>query len=122
MRNLRKGNTMICAFILFIMQVRDSSKSSMLFSFLSVFIPASSVVLANGFLPSNLLEGGVVSLGGYEQCLHTAARGRNGDAYIKGQYCSLFLQPPRHVMEEIVRRFNQDGDLQASNHHHVGKL
>ncbi|XP_077531287.1 nose resistant to fluoxetine protein 6-like [Haemaphysalis longicornis] len=71
------------------------------------------MLLSNGFLPSNLLEGGVVSLGGYEQCLHTSSRDVDGEARIRGQYCSLFLRPPRQFMVELVGRFNEQGDLQG---------
>ncbi|KAK8776871.1 hypothetical protein V5799_029784, partial [Amblyomma americanum] len=68
-------------------------------------------LLSNGFLPSNLFEGGLVNLGSYEQCLRTSAVNRVGEKTIRGQYCSLHFKPPVEAFKSLLARFNEVGEL-----------
>ncbi|KAH7983696.1 hypothetical protein HPB52_013745 [Rhipicephalus sanguineus] len=64
---------------------------------------AIRMILANGLLPNNVLEGSLISLGGYEQCLKTRVFNSEGEVTHKGQYCSLFVYPPWSVIETLGR-------------------
>ncbi|XP_077505617.1 nose resistant to fluoxetine protein 6-like [Amblyomma americanum] len=72
---------------------------------------AIKMLLSNGFLPSNLFEGGLVNLGSYEQCLRTSAVNRVGEKTIRGQYCSLHFKPPVEAFKSLLARFNEVGEL-----------
>lgn len=69
------------------------------------------MALANGLIPSNMLDGAFVNFGGYEQCLQTRVRSSDGELYFKGQYCSIFLQPPPGALESLTARFQEIGEL-----------
>ncbi|CAN8019756.1 unnamed protein product, partial [Ixodes persulcatus] len=70
-----------------------------------------SVILSNGLLPSNLLEGSLLSLGGYEQCLKTRMYNSNGELRFKGQYCTVFIEPRQSMLESFVHNFQAAGEL-----------
>ncbi|KAL1423749.1 hypothetical protein MTO96_020813 [Rhipicephalus appendiculatus] len=70
---------------------------------------AMKMLLSNGLLPINIFEGGQVSLGSYEQCLHTV--NREGQTTLKGQYCSLHFRMPHDLMSSIVDSFHKIGEL-----------
>ncbi|KAL1417323.1 hypothetical protein MTO96_006200 [Rhipicephalus appendiculatus] len=72
---------------------------------------ALRMVTANGLVPTNLLEGSLVSLGGYEQCLKTRFHDYQGELLFKGRYCTLFAQMPKDAMRDIVKRFHAVGML-----------
>lgn len=74
---------------------------------------AIRMVTANGLVPTNLLEGSLVSLGGYEQCLKTRFRDYQGELLFKGRYCSLFAQMPKDAMRDLVKRFHAAGMLRG---------
>ncbi|XP_064458832.1 nose resistant to fluoxetine protein 6-like [Ornithodoros turicata] len=74
---------------------------------------ALRIALANGFLPTNLLEGSFVNLGSYEQCLKTNVFALDGSQYFKGQYCTLFANPPWDVVREMVPKFQAYGQLKG---------
>ncbi|KAK8769644.1 hypothetical protein V5799_013891 [Amblyomma americanum] len=69
------------------------------------------VILANGLIPNNLLEGSLISLGGYEQCLKTRVYNSEGELVHKGQYCSLFVYPPWSLLETFVKKFQAVGEF-----------
>ncbi|KAM7304837.1 uncharacterized protein ISCGN_014737 [Ixodes scapularis] len=72
---------------------------------------AIRMALANGLIPSNMLDGAFVNFGGYEQCLQTRVRSSDGELYFKGQYCSIFLKPPPGALESLTARFQEIGEL-----------
>ncbi|XP_077507646.1 uncharacterized protein LOC144118642 [Amblyomma americanum] len=74
---------------------------------------AVRMVTANGLVPTNLLEGSLVSLGGYEQCLKTRFRGYEGEVLFKGRYCTLFSELPKDAMRGFVERFQAAGMLRG---------
>ncbi|XP_075741918.1 uncharacterized protein LOC119162147 [Rhipicephalus microplus] len=74
---------------------------------------ALRMVTANGLVPTNLLEGSLVSLGGYEQCLKTRVHDYQGEVLLKGRYCTLFAQMPKDAMRDIVKRFHAAGMLRG---------
>lgn len=75
---------------------------------------ALRMVTANGFIPTNLFEGSLVNLGGYEQCLKTRFGDPNaGGTAFKGRYCTLFTRPPRDAIRSLVERFQAAGLLQG---------
>ncbi|XP_070388761.1 nose resistant to fluoxetine protein 6-like isoform X2 [Dermacentor albipictus] len=74
---------------------------------------AIRMVTANGLVPTNLLEGSLVSLGGYEQCLKTRFHDYQGELLFKGRYCSLFAQMPKEAMRSLVERFHAAGMLRG---------
>ncbi|XP_075550899.1 nose resistant to fluoxetine protein 6-like [Dermacentor variabilis] len=69
------------------------------------------MILANGLIPNNLLEGSLISLGGYEQCLKTRVFNSQGELTHKGQYCSLFVYPPWSLLETLVEKFQAVGEF-----------
>ncbi|XP_042148693.1 nose resistant to fluoxetine protein 6 [Ixodes scapularis] len=69
------------------------------------------MILSNGLLPSNLLEGSLLSLGGYEQCLKTRMYGSDGELRFKGQYCTVFIEPRQSMLESFVHHFQAAGEL-----------
>lgn len=69
------------------------------------------MILANGLVPNNLLEGSLISLGGYEQCLKTRVYNFEGELVHKGQYCSLFVYPPWSLLETFVKKFQAVGEF-----------
>lgn len=71
------------------------------------------MILANGLLPNNILEGSLINLGGYEQCLKTRLHGSDGEVQAKGQYCSLFVYPPWSLMENLVHKFQAVGEFEG---------
>ncbi|KAH8033216.1 hypothetical protein HPB51_008426 [Rhipicephalus microplus] len=75
---------------------------------------ALRMVTANGLVPTNLLEGSLVSLGGYEQCLKTRVHDYQGEVLLKGRYCTLFAQMPKDAMRDIVKRFHAAGMLRST--------
>ncbi|KAH6948418.1 hypothetical protein HPB50_024311 [Hyalomma asiaticum] len=72
---------------------------------------AIRMILANGLLPNNILEGSLISLGGYEQCLKTRVLNSEGEVTHKGQYCSLFVYPPWSLLETLVKNFQSVGEF-----------
>ncbi|CAN7937895.1 unnamed protein product [Ixodes hexagonus] len=72
---------------------------------------AIRMVLSNGLLPNNILEGSVVNLGSYEQCLKTRAYNQLGQVHFKGQYCTLRIVPNKERLARIVSRFQAIGEL-----------
>nr|XP_037270512.1 nose resistant to fluoxetine protein 6-like [Rhipicephalus microplus] len=72
---------------------------------------AIRMILANGLLPNNILEGSLISLGGYEQCLKTRVFNSEGEVTHKGQYCTLFVYPPWSVLETLVKKFQAVGEF-----------
>lgn len=72
---------------------------------------AIRMILANGLLPNNVLEGSLISLGGYEQCLKTRVFNSDGEVTHKGQYCSLFVYPPWSLLETLVKKFQSVGEF-----------
>lgn len=72
---------------------------------------ALKMVLANGLLPTGMMDNNYVSLGGYEQCLGTTFYNSESDVSFKGQYCTLFVMPPRERFAALVRRFQAIGDM-----------
>lgn len=74
---------------------------------------AIRMILANGLLPNNVLEGSLISLGGYEQCLKTRVFNSEGEVTHKGQYCSLFVYPPWSVIETLVKKFQAVGEFRG---------
>lgn len=72
---------------------------------------AIRMALSNGLIPNNVLEGSVVNLGSYEQCLKTRAYNQLGQVHFKGQYCSLIVIPNKETLQEIVSRFQAIGEL-----------
>lgn len=72
------------------------------------------MILSNGLLPSNLLEGSLLSLGGYEQCLKTRMYGSDGELRFKGQYCTVFIEPRQSMLESFVHHFQAAGELLVS--------
>lgn len=71
------------------------------------------MILANGLIPNNILEGSLISLGGYEQCLKTRVYGSEGEVQAKGQYCSMFVYPPWSLMENLVHKFQDVGEFKG---------
>lgn len=71
------------------------------------------MILANGLLPNNILEGSLISLGGYEQCLKTRVYGSDRELQAKGQYCSMFVFPPWSLMEKLVHKFQDAGEFKG---------
>ncbi|KAM7304818.1 nose resistant to fluoxetine protein 6 [Ixodes scapularis] len=74
---------------------------------------ALRMLTANGLLPTNLFEGSFINLGGYEQCLKTRLLDSEGKVTLKGQYCSLFVKPPKALMESTVKKFQKVGLLRG---------
>lgn len=74
---------------------------------------ALRIALSNGFIPSNLLEGSFVNLGSYEQCLKTQVYSVDGSFAFKGQYCTLFANPPWDLIREMLPRFQAVGQLKG---------
>lgn len=74
---------------------------------------ALRMVTANGLLPTNLFEGSFINLGGYEQCLKTRHLNSEGRVAFKGQYCSLFVTPPKKLQENLVKKFHNVGLLRG---------
>ncbi|XP_037559676.1 nose resistant to fluoxetine protein 6 [Dermacentor silvarum] len=72
---------------------------------------AMKMILSNGFLPSNIFEGGQVNIGSYEQCLHTRAVNSEGQKTMQGQYCSMHVKMPVDLMGSLVDRFHKIGEL-----------
>lgn len=71
------------------------------------------MILANGLIPNNILEGSLINLGGYEQCLKTRVYGPDGEVQAKGQYCSMFVYPPWSLMEKLVHKFQDVGEFKG---------
>ncbi|XP_065300442.1 nose resistant to fluoxetine protein 6-like [Dermacentor albipictus] len=72
---------------------------------------AIKMLLSNGFLPSNIFEGGQVNIGSYEQCLHTRMVNSEGQKTMQGQYCSLHVRMPVDLMGPLVDSFHKIGEL-----------
>ncbi|CAN8019758.1 unnamed protein product [Ixodes persulcatus] len=72
---------------------------------------AIRMALSNGLIPNNVLEGSVVNLGSYEQCLKTRAYNQLNKVSFKGQYCSLRIVPNKERLERLVSRFQAIGEL-----------
>ncbi|KAL1417317.1 hypothetical protein MTO96_006195 [Rhipicephalus appendiculatus] len=72
---------------------------------------AIRMILANGLLPNNILEGSLINLGGYEQCLKTRVLNSEGEVTHKGQYCTLFVYPPWSLFETLVKKFQAVGEF-----------
>ncbi|XP_050051392.3 nose resistant to fluoxetine protein 6-like [Dermacentor andersoni] len=72
---------------------------------------AMKMLLSNGFLPSNIFEGGQVNIGSYEQCLHTRLVNSEGRKTTQGQYCSLHVRMPVDLMGSLVDSFHKIGEL-----------
>ncbi|KAL3173156.1 hypothetical protein MRX96_012291 [Rhipicephalus microplus] len=72
---------------------------------------AMKMLLSSGLLPSNIFEGGLVNLGSYQQCLRTRLVDRDGQATMKGQYCSLHFKVPRDLMSTLVDSFHKIGEF-----------
>ncbi|KAH9360777.1 hypothetical protein HPB48_018232 [Haemaphysalis longicornis] len=59
------------------------------------FSPVSTQVLdATGKYPTGLIEGTVVDLGSYDECVATVLRDKYGVTKTRGQYCVLELRVP----------------------------
>ncbi|XP_077545325.1 nose resistant to fluoxetine protein 6-like [Haemaphysalis longicornis] len=72
---------------------------------------AIKMLLSNGLVPNNILEGGAVSVGSYEQCLHTKVPNGEDHPTVRGQYCSLHIKPPTKTFASFVRMFQKVGQL-----------
>ncbi|KAG0429397.1 hypothetical protein HPB47_023712 [Ixodes persulcatus] len=74
---------------------------------------ALRMALSNALVSSNVLEGAYIALGGYEQCLRTRVRSSSGELYFKGQFCNIFFDIPKDSYAEIVKSFQEIGELQG---------
>ncbi|XP_064458660.1 nose resistant to fluoxetine protein 6-like [Ornithodoros turicata] len=93
-------------------QLSTSCSASLLKTFVGIHQKepwAIRMVLANGLMPANMLEGSPTSIGGYEQCLKMRHYGHEKELIFKGQYCTLFLHPPKEMFEEAVVLFFSQG-------------
>ncbi|KAH6944978.1 hypothetical protein HPB50_006554 [Hyalomma asiaticum] len=69
------------------------------------------MLLSNGLLPANILEGSLVSVGSYSQCLKARVLDEQGRLKFKGQYCSLFIKPARLLLRTLAERFHMTSEL-----------
>ncbi|XP_037269710.2 nose resistant to fluoxetine protein 6 isoform X1 [Rhipicephalus microplus] len=69
------------------------------------------MLLSNGLLPANILEGSLVSVGSYSQCLKARVLDDHGHVKFKGQYCSLFIKPARLLLRTLADRFHMTSEL-----------
>ncbi|KAM7304836.1 nose resistant to fluoxetine protein 6 [Ixodes scapularis] len=74
---------------------------------------ALRMALSNALISSSILEGSYIAIGGYEQCLRTRVRSSSGELYFKGQYCNLFLDIPKAFYAELVKSFQEMGELKG---------
>ncbi|XP_064458647.1 nose resistant to fluoxetine protein 6-like [Ornithodoros turicata] len=79
---------------------------------------ALKMLTANGLLPTNVFEGGLSNLGSYEQCLHTMLPANDGQADIKGQYCTLLFRPPKLFYNRTAQQFNSIGEMLGRRGYH----
>lgn len=82
---------------------------------------ALRMLLSNGLLPTNILEGSLVSVGSYAQCLKARVVDEQGQVSFKGQYCSLFIKPVRVFLRNLIERFQLAGELTGHNNPIAGK-
>ncbi|CAN8019753.1 unnamed protein product [Ixodes persulcatus] len=74
---------------------------------------ALRLITASGILPANLFEGSLSNLGSYEQCLRTKILGREGDADLQGQYCTLYFRAPELLVNRTMAQFNAIGEMKG---------
>lgn len=74
---------------------------------------ALRMILANAFIPNNLLEYSVSNLGGYEQCLRTVAPTHDPLTALRGQYCTMTVRITKRYAKSLVKKFNTIGDLEG---------
>ncbi|KAL3173168.1 hypothetical protein MRX96_012299 [Rhipicephalus microplus] len=74
---------------------------------------ALRMILANAFIPNNLLEYSVSNLGGYEQCLRTVAPTHDSITAMRGQYCTMTVRITKRYAKNLVKKFNTIGDLEG---------